>query len=563
MNTLSHLLVKIKTTYFSLSLQKVLLVWVSLFLSILLLLIGLVIINDKLVVVIPKRGGTLTEGILGTPRFINPVLASSDEDETLATLIFAGLTKINKDNIPVNDMAETIEKSDDALTYTVTLKDNLLFHDGTKLSADDVIFTISLIQNPALKSPLKIKWEGVRVEKISDRKILFTLKQPYPLFTRALAIGILPKQTWKNLSVEEIAFSDQNIHAIGSGPYSLKSVDLVSGIPRIFTLKENKNYSLGRPYISTIIVHSYKNEKALEDAYITKEISSFATASPLSKELMAVPATKNSLTLPQTFSIFLNPNKNPFLADKDIRKALDVALHKETLIKTTFGDSAVVATTQYPFETTTYEVKSDDPKMLINQSAYKKKNATTTMNITLTIGDSEDNRKLAQAIKEKWSAVGVTTTIEIFEFSDLNQKVIKNRDFQAILSGTLIEDVSDLYAFWHSSQRAFPGLNIANYASSKMDQNLEELRLEENPERRATLAKNVEDELTNETPAIFLYHPKLMYITRSPLFMNFPEFGVSESSRFSEVEKWYKQTEKVWKYTYKQKVINNLEKIIH
>ncbi len=563
MNAPSSLLSKIKIAYFSLSLQKVLIVWVSLFLSVLFLLIGLVIINDKLVVVIPKRGGTLTEGILGTPRFINPVLASSDEDEALSSLIFAGLTKINKDNIPVNDMAESVEKSDDALSYTVTLKDTLFFHDGTNLSADDVIFTISLIQNPTLKSPLKIKWEGVRVEKISDKKILFTLKQPYPLFTHALAVGVSPKHIWKNLSIEEIAFSDQNIHAIGSGPYSIKAVDLVSGIPRVFTLKENKNYSLGRPYISTIVVRSYKNEKALEDAYINKEISSFATISPLSKELMAVPSTKNSLTLPQTFSIFLNPNKNPFLADKDIRKALDIALHKETLIKTTFGDSAVVARTQYPFEAAAYEVKSDDPKTLISQSAYKKKNATSTMNITLTIGDSEDNRKLAQAIKEKWSAVGVTTTVEIFEFSDLNQKVIKNRDFQAILSGTQIEDVSDLYAFWHSSQRAFPGLNIGNYASSKMDQNLEELRLEEDPERRALIAKNIEEELTNETPAIFLYHPKLMYIARSPLFMSFPEFGVSESSRFSEIEKWYKQTEKVWKYSYKQKIITALEKIIH
>ncbi len=563
MNTLSHLLTKIKTAYFSLSLQKVLLVWVSLFLSVLLLLIGLIIINDKLVVVIPKRGGTLTEGILGTPRFINPVLASSDEDESLVSLIFAGLTKINKDNQPVDDMAESIEKSNDGLSYTVTLKENLFFHDGSKVTADDIMFTISLIQNPALKSPLKIKWEGVKVEKISDTKVLFTLKQPYPLFTRALSVGILPKHIWKNLSVEEIAFSDQNIHAIGSGPYSIKSVDLISGIPRVFTLKENKEYSLGRPYISTIVVRSYKNDKALEGAYITKEISGFATAMPLSKELSAVAATKNSLTLPQTFSIFLNPNKNPFLADKDIRKALDIALHKETLIKTIFGDSAVVATTQYPFETSAFEVTSEDPKMLISQSAYKKKNATSTMNITLTIGDSEESRKLASAIKEKWNAIGVTTTVEIFEFSDLNQKVIKNRDFQAILSGTLIEDVSDLYAFWHSSQRAFPGLNIANYASSKMDQNLEELRQEEDPGRRAVLAKNVEDELVDETPAIFLYHPKLTYIARSPLFMNFPEFGVSESSRFSEIEKWYRQTEKVWKYSYKQKAITTLEKIIH
>jgi peptide/nickel transport system substrate-binding protein len=565
MQKILHFLKKTKDAYFALPLQKVLLVWVSMFLSILLLLIGLIIVNEKLVITIPKRGGTLVEGIIGTPRFINPILATSDEDEALSSLIFAGLTKLDEKNSTVLDMASQIQKSNDSLSYTVTLKDGLLFHDGKKVTAEDVIFTISLIQNPLIKSPLKIKWEGVRVEQLSDLKILFTLKQPYPLFERSLSVGILPKHIWKNLSQEEIALSDQNINAVGSGPYSIEKIEQDSGIPRVFHLKENKFYSLGRPFISSIIIRSYKNEKLLTQAFLSKEINAYTVSSSLtSKEIDTKGLVVNSMILPQTYSIFLNPNKSSFLVDKDIRRALLLALEKETLVESIFGDTAIVAKTQFPFEENDIPaVANEDPKTLIEMSNYRKKNATSTLAITLTIGDSEENRRLASLIKDKWVALGVQTDIEIFEFSDLNQKIIKNRDFQAVLSGTLVENVSDLYAFWHSSQRAFPGLNITNFASSKMDKNLESLRTEEDDARRTELVKEIEEELSYETPAIFLYHPKLIYIARAPLTTSFPVYGISEGARFVAIEKWYRQTEQVWKYSYNKTFIDSLEKILH
>ena len=86
MQKILHFSKKIKEAYFLFPLKKVLFVWISLFLSLLFLVIGLIIVNEKLVVTIPKRGGTLIEGIVGTPRFINPILATSDEDESLSPL---------------------------------------------------------------------------------------------------------------------------------------------------------------------------------------------------------------------------------------------------------------------------------------------------------------------------------------------------------------------------------------------------------------------------------------------------------------------------------------------
>ena len=205
----------------------------------------------------------------------------------------------------------------------------------------------------------------------------------------------------------------------------------------------------------------------------------------------------------------------------------------------------------------------DSPEEIIRKSAFEKKNSSSTLSLTLTIGDSEDNRKLADEVKKRWDKIGVRTTIQIFEFADLNQRVIKNRDFQVVLSGTLIEDATDLYAFWHSSQRAYPGLNIAGYASTKMDQNLEKLRGEVDETRRVELGNEIEQELYDEKPAIFLYHPKLLYIKSNKIYTTLPLYGINESSRFADITSWYMETERVWKFSYKQKVIVWLERILH
>ncbi len=566
MDTLSLPFTKIKEAYFRLSSQKVFLVWMTLALCVLFFVLTLILINNKFLITIPKRGGELREGIVGTPRFINPVLATNSQDETLTSLVFSGITKIDKDNKAVLDMAESVQKSDDGLSYTVTLKNNLFFHDGEKVTADDIIYTLSLVQNSSLKSPVKIKWEGVKIDKVSDTKVIFSLKQPYPLFERSLALGILPKHIWKNLSIEEIAQSDQNIKAIGSGPYMISGVTSVSGIPRIFTLKENKKNVLGRPYITTLTIHSYQTEKLLEQAYQNKEIDSFSVISHLATENFSRTfVSSDSITLPQTFSLFFNPNKERFLADKDIRKALAIALHKEELIKNLYGNGVGVAYTHYPFRAMSSDEprETDNPEELIRKSAFEKKNSSSTLSLTLTIGDSEDNRKLADEVKKRWDKIGVRTTIQIFEFADLNQRVIKNRDFQVVLSGTLIEDATDLYAFWHSSQRAYPGLNIAGYASTKMDQNLEKLRGEVDETNREELENEIEQELYDEKPAIFLYHPKLLYIKSNKIYTTLPLYGINESSRFADITSWYMETERVWKFSYKQKVIVLLEGILH
>ena len=132
-------------------------------------------VNKNFMVSVPSVGGTITEGILGSPRFVNPVLAYSLVDNDLVSVIYSGLMRKNNDGILIPDLAEKYEVSENGLVYTFTMKENISFHDGKPITASDVIFTINKIKDPIIKSPKKVSWDGVNIEKIDEKNFDFWL----------------------------------------------------------------------------------------------------------------------------------------------------------------------------------------------------------------------------------------------------------------------------------------------------------------------------------------------------------------------------------------------------
>jgi len=166
-------------------------------------------VNQSFLVEFPARGGQLKEGIIGSPRFINPILAMSDADRDMTSLIYSGLMKSNSKGDLVPDLAESYSISKDGLVYKFKLKDNVYFHNGEKVTTDDVEFTINETQDSALKSPKRANWDGVTVKKLNDREIEFVLKQPYSPFLENTTLGILPKKIWANFDSDQFSFLPQ------------------------------------------------------------------------------------------------------------------------------------------------------------------------------------------------------------------------------------------------------------------------------------------------------------------------------------------------------------------
>jgi len=521
-------------------------------------------VNKSFLTEIPDYGGSLIEGVIGSPRFINPILSSSEIDRDLTTLVYSGLMKadLNGDLIP--DIAESYTVSNDGLEYIFKIKNNITFHDGVKLTVDDIVFTIEKAQDPLLKSPRGINWIGVIAEKIDNYTVIFSLKQPYAPFIQNTTIGILPKHIWKDATIEEFPFSKYNTDPIGTGPYKVESISYTdSGLPRFYNLVSFNKYSLGKPYIKKINIKSYQNEKEIIDAYKNGEIESLHSISP--KQL---PSLKNGREevllspLPRIFGVFFNQNVAPVLVYKEVRQALDVGADKQFIVDQILDgygqtiDSPVPVKNMTESSTSTPTKKTEDAKNILIKAGWKQndsgifekkeKKGTTKLSFSISTGNAPELKEAAFLLQKQWQMIGAEVEVKIFEIGDLNQNVIKTRKYDALLFGTIIGRDLDLYPFWHSSNRNSPGLNIAMYANVKADKILESIRKTSDKTERKNLLESFNKEIKNDIPAVFTYSPYFIYIV--PDKVKNVNLGslTNPGERFVDVSKWYIETSDVW-----------------
>jgi peptide/nickel transport system substrate-binding protein len=300
-------------------------------------------VNQSFLIEVPSNGGTITEGVIGLPRFINPVLSFSDADRDLTALTYSGLIKATRDGNLIPDLAESYSISEDGLTYTFTLKKNIYFHDKKPITTDDVLFTIQKAQDPSIKSPKRANWEGVVAEKIDERQIKLKLKQPYAPFLENATLGILPKHIWSGISNEEFQFSQYNVSPIGSGPFKIKSVEKNSaGIPIYYRLESFDKYIFGKPFIKNIVIRFYQNNSDLISAYENGSIESLANISPAQAKTIKEKGGKVVATpLPRIFALFFNQNQAPVLANLEVRQALNVAVNKQLIVNTVLNGEGI------------------------------------------------------------------------------------------------------------------------------------------------------------------------------------------------------------------------------
>jgi peptide/nickel transport system substrate-binding protein len=541
-----------------------------------LMLAGMV--NNSFMTEIPKHGGELREGVIGLPHVINPVLVVTDVDRDISTLIYSGLMKYNNGDL-VTDLAESYKISEDGLTYSFKLRPGTYFHDGTPLTTNDIVFTIQKIQNIALKSPRRGDWKDVVVTAISPNEIKFTLKQPYSPFITNTTIGILPKHIWNNLNDDQFGLSEYNIEPIGSGPYKLKSlIRDAGGIPSQYKLVVSKQYYAKKPYLDAITFNFFSDIEKAIFALENETIDSLSSISPDQAKKISTDYEDTysvlSTPLSRIFGVFFNQSNNPVLADKNVRQALDISVDRSLIIKSIFNDYGIAI--QGPLPSGMIASKSanspasfDKPdlakaKSILEKAGWSKnpttgiyekkgaKNTIQTLSFDIYTADTPDLKKAAEMVKDYWNALGAKVGIKVFEPSDLYQNIIRPRKYDALLFGQLIGKDHDVYAFWHSSQRNSPGLNVSMYVNNKVDALLENIRSTNDDEARKNKYKELDQLIRADIPAVFLYSPNFTYaIPKNLRAVNSGKIDLNNvtipSDRLNSITNWYLVTEKVWK----------------
>lgn len=529
--------------------------------------------NAAVSVTIPSQGGNLVEGELGPARFLNPLIPMSQADSDITTLVYSGLTRALPDGSIVPDLASHYEISDDGTTYTFTLREDATFHDGAPVTSSDVLFTIQRAQNPDIKSVHRADWEGVSVTTPDEHTVIFKLPRAYAPFIQNTTMGILPQHLWATVTPEEFPFSPLNTHPIGSGPYQISKVETSStGSVTRYDLVPFKNFALGTPYLRRLTFIFYPNEDALLKGFNKGEVDSIAGISPAQLEgIERDDISVLTVALPRVFGVFFNQGRAAVLADANVRRALDQAIVKERVVAMVLHGYGVAIDSPAPAHILSLEDAAIRPSLAAAQTAYTDESLSTAratlerggwkyseetgswsnskkqeLAFTLATADAPELVSTANAVAAAWSELGVKVNVQVFPISELNTSVIRPREYDALLFGEVVGRELDLFAFWHSSQRNDPGLNLALYTNSKADTLLSQARATTKPEDRAKLYAEFAELVQNDVPAVFLYSPEFIYAV--PDTLKGVRLGslTGPAERFLSAYTWYTDTEQVW-----------------
>lgn len=523
-------------------------------------------LSNSFTVDIPIAGGTLTENIIGSPQLINPLLANSDADRDVVTLIYAGLMKLGPDGQLQPELAESYTVSTDGLTYTFKLRDGLRWHDGQKLTVADIIFTIKQAQDPSIKSNRRASWEGVEVSATNDRQIIFKLKKPYGAFLENTTLGILPEHLWGNISNESFAFNPLNSQPVGAGPFKISTCDKdpKSGLIKKCQFIPFADYALGQAKLQKIELRFFPDEQTALQATTDNEAIAISSISPAQAKKYTERANQKiiSASLPRTFAVFFNQNQAPIFSQSEVRQALNLSVNRQHIIETVllgYGDAiSGPLPISYQPASPSPESNTDQAIELLTKAGWKKNNQglwqksikgkTTTLSFVLSTARLPEIETVAKSLQADWSKIGIAVTIKPLESNELTTTVIKPRKYEALLFGQSVGRQPDLYSFWHSSQRLDPGLNIAQYANLTADKLMEEVRAlnDQQTIREKNLA--IADKISADQPASFLYSPRFIYV----LPQNIKTLGLTgislPSERWAQIHLWYSQSERVWKF---------------
>jgi peptide/nickel transport system substrate-binding protein len=507
-------------------------------------------LEQSILVTEPAYGGSLTEGSVGAPRFINPILAISDTDQDLSSLTYSGLMGYGPKGTLVPILAKSYSVSSDGKTYTFILRDNAKFSDGSPVTANDIVFTVHKAQDPALKSPQLADWSNVTVTAVDAKTVKFTLPAPYAPFLENTTLGILPSGLWNTITDDEFPFSDLMVKPVGAGPFVPGAItrDGNGGITH-YTLTENKNYVLGRPYLDSFKFVFFDDQSALQTAVDKGSVQS--ASGVIGKTYLKAPYAR-------VFAVFFNPGESASIKDIAVREALSLAIDRTALIKSILGGYGTALTGPVPAGTGIEETPAatSTPAQLLLKDGFTQASSTgawtdssgNTLSITLKTSNAPELTAMAQAIQTDWQTIGIKTSLQFYAPGDLSQEVIRNRSFQALLFGMVIGKGDDLYDFWSSKERSAPGLNLTGYNNSAVDNLLTKLRTESDPVARIKDLATINETIAASYPAAFIESPDFVYVVPKDLKGVILPPITSPADRFATVATWYRRTESVWPF---------------
>lgn len=519
-------------------------------------------------VLVPAEGGTYREGVVGAPQAINPLLCPpTSVDFDLCRLVFRGLTRLDPaSGEVVPDLADV--SVDNQLSYTARIRANAAWQDGAPVTADDILFTASLLADPGFPGDpaLRSLWQSVRVTKIDETTVRFELTQPFLRFIDYTTIGLLPRHVLSgtaSANLEGLPFNLQQ--PIGNGAWRVADVKTSSGRVSSITLEPSQTYNGAKPKLARLVLQYYPSAQAMLDAYRAGDLDGMASLSAADAPKAAAFDNLTLYSAPQSryVAFFINLRKDsgaPALAEAPVRQALMYALDRDAMIREALGGRGLIAHTPMPPSswafsrgTRVYARDLDRARQLLINAGYEQRTASTSaepvwqkdgepIGFTLTTPDSEPLQSVAQLAAQQWRELGVLVTVQ--PVRNIQRGQLQPRQFEVALIETLVDGDPDPYSLWHSSQ-ADAGKNYTGWANKDADDMLTQGRTAGDRVLRFGLYGRFQEIFSEELPALPLYYPTYHYAVASRVRNVQVDNIVYASDRLRTLDQWLIATRRV------------------
>lgn len=502
-------------------------------------------------------GGIYTEGILGSFTNANPLFATGSVDGAVSRLLFDGLLKYDENGQLTTDLAQSWSVDASGTQYTVKLRPNLTWQDGTPLTAQDVVFTCQSIQNPDVKSPLLASWQGVVVSSPDQRTVVFKLPNPLAAFPHSLVVGIVPKHILVNVPPQQLRSIRFNTESpVGSGPFKWDTIEVKGDTQETraeqIAFVPNPDYFAGMPKLQQFRIRSFLSESTMVASFRHGELTAMSGLDALPDSLDGKnDVHEHSIPLSSAVAVFFRLSQDT-LADVKVRQALVQSVDQKQIIAG-LGYPVIPVrepflSSQFPYDKSLVQPGYDvaAAQKLLDEDGWKlgkdglRYKANKQLTFQLYSQNTSEYAYVTQQLQVYWRKVGVNASVVLQSDADL-QATISRRNYDALLYGISIGPDPDVYAYWDSSQASVLSvnrLNLSDYKSSVADKALEAGRTRTDPTLRTIKYKPFLTAWRNDAPALMLYQPPYLYITSTQVDGLNLQVLNSTTDRYTNVQNW-------------------------
>ena len=502
-----------------------------------------------------KSGGVYVEGVIGNISTLNPLLAASEPEQAVSRLLFSSLYNYDVTGALHTDLAESMTVKDDKV-YTIKLR-NAVWHDGKKLTAEDVVYTINLIKNPQVRSPLRVNWLDISARAIDDSTVEFMLPAVYAGFSHALTFPVIPKHILQTVSPSSMREADFSSNPVGSGPFAVKRVQTSESTSStdVVRMEPNTKYYGAVSTLSRLELRAYGNESLLVKAVNSGEVSAASGLSLSAADNIKSKQYSTKHWLLNKGVYLLMNNRSQTLQDARVRRALRYATDTSS-IRATVGDNVARLDTPILQSQIAQKLPAapdhnlDKAKALLkeagwtyNQGQWKGKDGRPLAVAVTTSSGRDEYKKIVDALKQQWSKLGVDVQLREIDTSSTTtsfvQSVLQPRDYDALLYELELGADPDVFAYWHSSQASASGYNFANYSNRTVDNDLVGGRSRTNSALRAAKYIQFVNQWLNDAPAIGLYQSVGSYVLNNGASIVEPRGSLNTmNDRYADVTTW-------------------------